>query len=78
VNPKKANCQRYSLLHWLALTKCENFPDYDAWLDYICEEDSKENRQAHAHYVLQAMQWISISDLTADEVLTYLSENFEI
>lgn len=58
--------------------KGENFPDYDAWLDYIHEEDSEENRQTHARYVLQAMQWNSISDLTADEVLTYLSDNFEI
>ena len=50
----------------------ETFPDY------ICEEDSEENRQTHARYVLQAMRWNSVSDLTADEVLTYLSENFEI
>ena len=56
----------------------EAFPEYDAWLSYICEEDSEENRQTHARYVLQAMQWNSVSDLTADEVLTFLSDNFEI
>lgn len=56
----------------------ETFPDYEAWLDYICEEDSEENRRTHARYVLQAMQWNSVSDLTADEVLTYLSDNYDI
>ena len=49
-----------------------------AWLDYICEEDSEENRRTHARYVIQAMQWNSVSDLTADEVLTYLSDNYDI
>ena len=56
----------------------EFYPDYDAWLNYICEEDSEENRQTHARYVLQAVQWNIVSDLTADEVLTYLSDNYEI
>ena len=56
----------------------EAFPEYDAWLNYICEEDSEENRQTHARYVLQAAQWHLVSDLTADEVLTYLSENYSI
>ena len=56
----------------------ETFPDYEAWLDYICEEDSEENRRTHARYVIQAMQWNSVSDLTADEVLTYLSDNYDI
>lgn len=56
----------------------EFYPDYEAWLDYICEDDSEENRLTHARYVLQAQQWNAISDLTADEVLTYLSDNFAI
>lgn len=56
----------------------EFYPDYKAWLHYICEADSEDNRQTHASYVLQAMQWNSISELTADEVLTFLSENYEI
>ena len=56
----------------------EAFPDYAAWLDYICEDDTKENRQIHARYVLQALQWHMISDLTADEVLNFLSENLII
>ncbi len=56
----------------------EAFPDYSAWLDYICEEDNNENRQIHSRYVQQALQWNSVSDLTADEVLTYLSDNYKI
>ncbi len=56
----------------------EAFPDYSAWLDYICEKDSSENRQTHSRYVQQALEWNSVSDLTADEVLTYLSDNYKI
>lgn len=56
----------------------EAFPDYQAWLNYICEHDSKKNRQIHARYVQQARQWREVSDVTADEVLNYLSQNFDI
>ena len=56
----------------------EAFPDYQTWLNYICENDSKKNRQIHARYVLQAQQWHEVSDVTADEVLNFLSENYEI
>ena len=56
----------------------EAFPEYAAWLEYICEDDSPENRLTHARYVQQALQWHLVSDLTADEVLTFLSDNYRI
>lgn len=56
----------------------EAFPDYAKWLEYICEGDSVKNRKIHSRYVLQAQQWHEVSDVTADEVLNYLSENFDI
>ena len=56
----------------------EAFPGYREWLNYICERDCPRNRQIHARYVRQAKQWHQISDVNADEVLNYLSDNFDI
>ena len=56
----------------------EAFPVYRDWLKYICERDCKRNRKDHARFLEQARLWHEVSEVTADDILTYLSENFDI
>ena len=56
----------------------EAFPRYRDWLKYICEKDCKRNRKDHARFLEQAKLWHSISNVTADDILTYLTENFDV
>ena len=76
--PKKSELPTLFFTALAGTYEGEAFPDYAAWLNYICEEDNTENRQTHARYVLQALEWHAVSDLTADEVLTFLSDNYSI
>ena len=54
------------------------FPQYEDWLGYICEHDCKRNRAEHARFLEQAKCWGEMSDVTADEILDYLNENYKI
>lgn len=76
--PKKNDLPTFFYTALAGTYEGEAYPDYAAWLEYICEDDSPENRQTHARYVQQALDWNLVSDLSADQVLTFLSNNYEI